>query len=119
MFVRTNADVPIGTRVNLTIELAPGKGLAVMGEVMWRRGPESGREAGVGVRFVEMNPAYGKWLEGSVQAYLAKTGGPRPQPQASPQPSAPAAVNVARGSRSLSTSVILRCQPRATERSPP
>ena len=101
VFVRTNADVPIGTRVNLTIELAPGKGLAVMGEVMWRRGPESGREAGVGVRFVEMNPAYGKWLEGSVQAYLAKTGGPRPQPQASPQPSAPAAVNVARGSREM------------------
>jgi molecular chaperone DnaK len=97
VFVRTNAEVPLGTRVDLTIELAPGKGLTAVGEVAWRRGAESGQAPGVGVRFVQIEPAYKQWLDTAVQAYLAKAPAPRPT---IPTP-APTAVSAGRGTREL------------------
>ncbi len=74
LFVRTKTDVPVGTRFDLTIDLGGGSGLRAIGEVKWRRPDSATEPGGVGVRFVEMNPAHRKWLDAALKQYTARMG---------------------------------------------
>jgi uncharacterized protein (TIGR02266 family) len=56
--LRTLADLPPGTRLELEIEFAGKPPVAVEGEVVWRRGVGDGMGApGVGVRFLKATEA--------------------------------------------------------------
>jgi molecular chaperone DnaK len=77
VFVPTNANVPVGTKVDLTIELTPGKGFQVDAEVAWSRpAVAGGAPAGVGLRFVTLRPKHELWLREAVQNYQAQRGPP-------------------------------------------
>jgi molecular chaperone DnaK len=86
VFFQTETQLPIGSKVDLTIELTPGKGLRAIGEVMWCRCAESGKPPGVGVRFVQMDPASREWLRSAVASFVEEsgakqTGDPKPAAQ--------------------------------------
>jgi len=92
VFVQSDSVVPQGTRLDLTIELSAGKGIRAVGEVAWCRPASADAPAGLGVRFVEMAPAYRQWLEGAVQAFLAKAAGAAPALAAPARTAAPMPV---------------------------
>lgn len=69
VFVATAVPVPVGTRVQLTIELAPGKGLQALAEVAWHRQASPGVAGGVGLRFVMVSDAYRAWLDSAVERF--------------------------------------------------
>lgn len=90
VFFQTETQLPVGSKVDLTIELTPGKGLRAVGEVMWCRSADSGQPPGVGVRFVEFDPACRAWLESAVASFLKEPGGQQPALQ-QPTPQKPPA----------------------------
>jgi len=74
VFVPTNADVPIGTKVDLTIELMPGKGFKVGAQVSWQRPGSGDQPAGVGLRFFQLQPTHKKWLQEVLDKHLTQKG---------------------------------------------
>jgi uncharacterized protein (TIGR02266 family) len=56
VFIETYRSLPLGTMVELDIEL-PDETVTAIGTVRWIREPASGASAGVGVAFVIVSPA--------------------------------------------------------------
>lgn len=70
VFFRTQANLPEGSKLDLTIDLGQGKGIRAIGEVVWcRAADEAGQEPGVGIRFIEMSAAHKEWLAAAIKAY--------------------------------------------------
>ena len=83
VFFCTDADLTIGSKIDLTIELGPGKGFRAIGEIAWHRAATASQSAGFGIRFVAMDPAHEEWLAKAVTSFLA-----------SPQPNDPSRTQV-------------------------
>jgi len=76
VFVRTLEPQPQGTRLHLDLALAGGLGVVrAVGEVAWTTAPsapgEPPRAPGMGIRFVDLDPASAALLD----RYVAKLGG--------------------------------------------
>ncbi len=83
--IPSNAEVPIGTRVALTIELAPGKGFSVDAEVAWCKPAGGGNPGAIGLRFLSLDPRYASWLEKAVEGLRAQKQQEAPQKKADDQ----------------------------------
>lgn len=93
LFVRTDADLPVGTEVDLRLHLF-GQAYPVDGKIVWALSSQDGRRIGVGVCFLDPSPT----LHDALQALMAKQHEARPEPRpaaASPTVS-PAATAPAR-----------------------
>jgi len=66
IFVATPRQIPIGTRIEVVIEVRENQGFRVVAEVKWQR-TASFKEPGLGLEFVEMLPKHQVWLEGVLQ----------------------------------------------------
>lgn len=74
VFVPTRVEVPLGTRVELTLEVVKGKGFVVVAEVAWCRPASDTAQAGVGLRFVELQEIHKRWLEAVIQKHITTAG---------------------------------------------
>ena len=94
MFLESPAPPPLGTRLRFLIQPAGGMGLLRgLAEVAWRRETDKGldRPAGMGLRFLSMNPEGQELIRRMVAERAAMAGeAPPPQPQpATPPPEEP------------------------------
>src|SRR6185312_889674 len=70
--IPTHVDVPIGTKLDLTIDFGNGNGIRAICQVMWFREAAGAVGAGVGVRFVQMGQAHREWLAAALKAMAPK-----------------------------------------------
>jgi molecular chaperone DnaK len=76
LFVPASVAVPVGTRLDLTVEFAPGKCLKTAAEVVSSTASVGGESGELALRFIALHPEYRAWLDKRLAELRSRTAAP-------------------------------------------